>query len=78
MNSNPEKKEHKFSPKRFFQKIARFFRDMKGEVKKIVWPTRKQLWNNSVVVTTIMLGSGLIIWLIDLAFGGVVKLVLGI
>ncbi len=78
MATNPEKKERKFSPKLFFQRVARFFKDMRGEVKKVVWPTGKQLWNNTLVVVTIMLGVGVVIWLLDVAFGGVVKLVLGV
>ena len=76
MATNPEKKERKFSPKRFFQRVARFFRDIRGEVKKVVWPTRKQLWNNTLVVVAIMLGSGVIIWILDLIFTGIVKLTL--
>ena len=26
---------------RFFKRVAKFFRDCKGEIKKIVWPTPK-------------------------------------
>ncbi len=77
MTASSEKKERKFSPARFFQRIARFFRDMRGETKKIVWPTWKQLWNNTLLVLAIMVGAGVIIWVLDVAFGALVKLVLG-
>ncbi len=77
MSASSEKKERKFSPARFFQRIARFFKDMRGEMKKIVWPTWKQLWNNTLVVFAIMLGAGVIIWVLDVGFGALVKLILG-
>ena len=28
----------------FFKKLAKFFRDCKGEVKKVVWPTPKTVF----------------------------------
>ena len=28
-------------------KIARSFKDMKGEIKKVVWPGKKQVINNT-------------------------------
>ena len=38
----------------FFKRIAssttRFFKDLKGEMKKIVWPSKKQIINNTGVV----------------------------
>lgn len=34
----------------FIDRVKRFFRDIKGEVKKIVWPSKKQVINNTVIV----------------------------
>ena len=31
-------------------KIARSFKDMKGEIKKVVWPGKKQVINNTCIV----------------------------
>ncbi len=28
----------------FFKRIGKWFRDMKSELKKVVWPTPKQRW----------------------------------
>ena len=30
-----------------FQRWARSFKDMRGEMKKVVWPTKKQVINNT-------------------------------
>ena len=32
-----------------------FFKDFKGELKKVIWPTPKQLVNNTIAVVTIVL-----------------------
>ena len=33
----------------FFKRIGKWFRDMKSELKKVVWPTPKQTANNNAV-----------------------------
>ena len=49
----------------FFSKIARSFRDMKGEMKKVVWPSRKQVINNTMIVLAFVAVSGVFIWGLD-------------
>ena len=53
------------SKKGFFARIGRFFKDLKGETKKIVWPTRKQVINNTLVVFAACLLIGVLIWGLD-------------
>ena len=45
-----------------------FFKDFKAELKKVIWPTPKQLVNNTVAVITIVLITGVIVFALDLAF----------
>ena len=66
--------EAKKSKSGLFKKISQFFRDLKGEVKKIVWPTKEQAKNNTLVVLTIMLIVGVFIALIDLGVTQLLKL----
>ncbi len=33
-----------------FERVKKFFADQKGEMKKIVWPSKKQTINNTQVV----------------------------
>ena len=49
----------------FFKRIAKWFREMRSELKKVVWPTRKQLLNNTVVSVVVMLISALGVWGFD-------------
>jgi len=50
-------------------RIARWFREMRSELKKVVWPTPKQIANNTLVSLTVMTVSAIAIWLLDLAAG---------
>ncbi len=68
------KKEHFF--KRFVKKIGKGFRDMKGEVKKVVWPTKSQIINNTIVVMVAMLVIGAFIWGLDAILSLLVDLLL--
>lgn len=43
----------------------KFFREIKSELKKVIWPSRQQLINNTVTVLLSCLVVGAIIWVID-------------
>ena len=45
-----------------------FFKDFKAELKKVIWPTPKQLVNNTVAVITIVLITAIIVFVLDFAF----------
>ncbi len=49
----------------FFGKIARWFREMKSELKKVQWPTWKQTWNNTLTVIVCVILVGAFIWVFD-------------
>ena len=58
--------------------IKKYFRDLKSEIKKVVWPTRKQVINNTGVVLTVMVVVGLFLAGIDAGLGAAVKALLSI
>ena len=45
-----------------------FFKSFKTELKKVVWPTPKQLVNNTVTVITIVLICAVIVFVLDMIF----------
>ena len=45
-----------------------FWKDFKAELKKVVWPTPRQLINSTVAVITIVLVTALIVFVLDLGF----------
>ena len=61
------KKENFFA--RTGKRISRWFREMKSELKKVVWPNGKQLLNNTVIVLVSILIVGIIVCLFDFLAG---------
>ncbi len=61
----------------FFARIALFVRQVIGELKKVVAPTRKELINYTLVVLVFLVIMMLIVTLLDLAFGTGVGWVFG-
>ena len=50
-----------------------FWKDFKAELKKVVWPTPKQLLNSTVAVITIVLVTALIVFVLDMWFEAINK-----
>lgn len=55
-----KKKEKKVGPA-----IKKFFKDFKGEWKKVTWPSGKTVLNSSIVVIVIVAIVGVAIMLVD-------------
>ena len=49
-------------------RIAKFFKDYKSEIKKIVWPTKEDTLKKSWVVTVALVISGAVIGVVGWAF----------
>ena len=54
--------------------IAKYFRGIKSEFKKITWPTFKQSVTNTSTVIISVVVVGLFIFLLDTAFGAILNL----
>ncbi len=67
------KKEAKANKKEVNKNKKSFSKDFKAELKKVIWPTPKQLVNNTVAVVTIVLITAAIVFVLDLAFESVNK-----
>ncbi len=61
-------KEAKTEKVSTFKKIARFFKDLKSEIKKIVWPTKKNVLHNTGVVVAFMAVVAVALWILDWIF----------
>ena len=57
------KKENWF--KRTWGKVRKYFRELRSELKKVVWPTPKQVMKNTLIVVACVLVIGVFIWLFD-------------
>ena len=61
MKDNTNKKDSKKDKRHFFK-------DVKAELKKVIWPTPKQLLNNTLAVIVSVIIVGVIVFLLDLCF----------
>lgn len=60
-----DKKENWFV--RIWAAICKYFRELKSELKKVVWPTPQQVLKNTLIVICCVLIIGICIWLFDVA-----------
>lgn len=49
-------------------KAMKFFRETKAELKKVSWPSKSQLVNNTVVILTFIVIATLVLSLLDVGF----------
>jgi preprotein translocase subunit SecE len=67
----------KSRPSGGFGRIGRFIREVVAELRKVIWPTRKELLTYAVVVIIFIAILMSIIALYDLVFGRIVQFVFG-
>lgn len=58
--------------------IVKFFKELRSEIKKVVWPSKKKVINNTVVVVVGMCVSALTIWGVDSGLAALFKLIVNI
>jgi len=46
-------------------RIKKYLRDTRSEFRKISWPSKKQIWNNTLVVLVTVLIFGIVVWTLD-------------
>ncbi len=61
------KKESWF--KRTWGAVCRYFRELKCELKKVVWSTPQQVLKNTLIVIACVLVVGVFVWLFDFVAG---------
>ena len=59
-------------------KSVKFFKNVRAEMKKVVWPSKSELVSYTGVVLFTCLIFGLGIWLLDSIFTGALKAILNI
>jgi preprotein translocase subunit SecE len=57
-------------------KLTKFLREVKSELKKISWPSKKELTANTIVVLVSVFFAATLIWVIDGFFAQILKAIL--
>ncbi len=66
-DSKKSKKSDK-DKKSIFARIVNWFKDLKREFKRVSWPSKKTVFNNTLVVLSVVVLGSVIVGLIDLGF----------
>ena len=76
-----DKKPAKKDKPSFIERVKKFWREYKSELKKVVWPSKSQMINNTLVVIACVVVVGVFIWVFDAVAGlvvnGIITLVRG-
>lgn len=56
---------------------SKFLTDVKGELKKVTWPTRKDTYASSLVVIILVLFSAIYLGGVDLILSRLIRVILG-
>ena len=61
------------------ERLTQWFRDLKSELKKVVWPTRQQTIKNTSIALALTFASAIVLWgfdsLADAGVNALIKLV---
>ncbi|WP_243109440.1 preprotein translocase subunit SecE [Anaerophilus nitritogenes] len=56
--------------------LGKFFKNVKSELKKVIWPDKKELTSYTTVVLTTCAIAAIGMWLVDTAFGKALHLII--
>ncbi|MDR0947134.1 MAG: preprotein translocase subunit SecE [Ruminococcus sp.] len=57
--------------------IVRYFKEMRSELKKVVWPSRKKVFHNTGVVMVVMVIVAIVLFGVDTGLSALVQLAFG-
>jgi preprotein translocase subunit SecE len=50
-----------------------YLQDSRAELRKVVWPTRAETMQTTLVVAVVVIVVGVILWLLDMGFGWAIR-----
>ncbi|MDP2858151.1 MAG: preprotein translocase subunit SecE [Bacillota bacterium] len=56
-------------------RIVRYFRETRAELRKVVWPSRKETTRLSAIVVAVTVGMSAFLGLVDLVFSRLIGLI---
>ena len=60
----------------WIEKIKQFFREVRNELKKVSWPSRKETMGSTSVVIVLVLIIALYLGLVDFGLGRIMRMLL--
>ncbi len=63
----------KSGPGNWWSNFRTFLTEVRNELKRVTWPSRKEVYATTVVVILTSIFFGVYLWLVDLGFGRIVQ-----
>ena len=57
-------------------KVTEFLQQVKAELQKVTWPTRKETYGSTVVVIVLVLMVAVFLWVVDTGLSALIKTLL--
>lgn len=57
----------------FFARVGGYFKDVRTEMGRVIWPSKQELWGYTYAVIIMLVVTGVVLWAVD---SGIVELVL--
>ena len=57
-------------------KVTEFLQQVKAELQKVTWPTRKETYGSTVVVIVLVLMVAVFLWIIDTGLSALIQTLL--
>jgi len=64
--------------KNLFKRIGEFLTEVKGELKKVTWPTKNDLIKTTIAVLISSLIFGVFLFVVDMIFSRVINSIIGV
>jgi preprotein translocase subunit SecE len=57
-------------------KATEFLTNVRGELSKVTWPTRKETYGSTLAVIVLVLVVAVFLWLVDSALSAIIRILL--
>jgi preprotein translocase subunit SecE len=57
-------------------KVGEFLQQVKAELQKVTWPTRKETYGSTMVVIVLVLMVAVFLWIVDSALSAMIQTLL--
>lgn len=64
--------------KPFFARVKKYFKETKAELKKVTWPTKEKLKQNTIVIIVFIIIVGIFLFAFDVLFSWLFSLLTNI
>jgi preprotein translocase subunit SecE len=60
-----------------FERMRLFLSEVRNELKRVTWPTQREVYATTIVVILVSLFFGLYLWLLDIGMDRIVRWIFG-